>query len=79
MSEERKELQVLWSAPQVAKYLGLNVVTVYRWISEKRMLNPDMIVRFSNRVRIPRSEVERLAGLKKVKLGGGEMLEEIKS
>ena len=63
MSDEiKKELEVLWTPPQVAKYLGLNPVTIYRWIAEKRMFDPEKIVRFSNRVRIPRSEVERLAG-----------------
>ena len=63
MSEEiKKELEILWTPQQVAKYLGLNPVTVYRWIAEKRMLDPVKIVRFSNRVRIPRSEVERIAG-----------------
>ncbi len=66
--EEKKQLEVLWTPQQVAKYLGLNPVTVYRWIAEKRMLDPAKIVRFSNRVRIPRSEVERLAGTIKNKL-----------
>lgn len=69
MSEEiKKELEVLWTPKQVARYLGLNPVTVYRWIAEKRMLDPAKIVRFSNRVRIPRSEVERIAGSIKSKL-----------
>ena len=69
MSEEiKKELEVLWNVQQVAKYLGLNPVSVYRWIAEKRMLDPTKIVRFSNRVRIPRSEVERLAGSIKKKI-----------
>ena len=64
MSEEikKRELEILWTPQQVAKYLGLNPVTVYRWIAEKRMINPEKIIRFSNRVRIPRSEVERIAG-----------------
>jgi len=71
MSEEiRKELEILWTPQQVAKYLGLNPVTVYRWIAEKRMIDPNRIVRFSNRVRIPRSEVERIAGITKAKLTG---------
>lgn len=71
MSEEpRKELEVLWSPQQVAKYLGLNPVTVYRWLSEGRVLDPNKILRISNRVRIPRSEVERIAGLTKQKLQG---------
>lgn len=63
MSEEvKKELEVLWTVPQVAKYLGLSKVTVYRWLAEKKMFDPEKIVRFANRVRIPRSEVERIAG-----------------
>ena len=69
MSEEiKKELEILWTPKQVAKYLGLNPVTVYRWIAEKRMLDPEKIIRFSNRVRIPRSEVERVAGSVKKEL-----------
>jgi len=72
MSEERKELEVLWTPRQVAKYLGLNTTTVYRWIAEGKILDPQKIVRFSNRVRIPRSEVERIAGLTKAKLEGEE-------
>ena len=71
MSEEiKKDLEVLWTPQQVAKYLGLNPVTVYRWIAEKRMLDPTKVIRFSNRVRIPRSEVERIAGLTREKLKG---------
>lgn len=68
MSEEGKELQILWTPQQVAKYLGLNPVTVYRWLSEGRMIDPQKVVRFSNRVRIPRSEVERIAGIVRKKL-----------
>jgi excisionase family DNA binding protein len=69
MSEEpKKELEILWTPMQVARYLGLNPVTVYRWVSEKRMLDPAKIIRFSNRVRIPRSEVERIAGLVRTKI-----------
>lgn len=69
MSEEpKKELEILWTPQQVAKYLGVNPVTVYRWIAEKRMLDPLKIIRFSNRVRIPRSEVERIAGITRAKL-----------
>lgn len=64
MSEEiKRELEILWTPKQVATYLNLSPVTVYRWISEKRMLDPTKIVRFSNRVRIPRSEVERVVGI----------------
>lgn len=71
MSEEpKKEIEVLWTPQAVATYLGLNKVTVYRWIAEKRVINPEKIVRFSNRVRIPRSEVERIAGLTRAKIQG---------
>lgn len=64
MSEDikKKELEVLWTPQQVAKYLGLHPVTVYRWIAEKKMFDPERIIRFANRVRIPRSEVEHIAG-----------------
>lgn len=62
MSEEEKKLEPLWTVPQVAKYLGISPVTVYRWLSEKRMFEPEKVIRFANRVRIPRSEVERIAG-----------------
>lgn len=72
MSEEKKELEVLWSPKQVSKYLGIGVTAVYRWISEGKVLDPKKIIRFSNRVRIPRSEVERIAGLTKEQLGGEE-------
>ena len=69
-SQEKKDLEVLWTPQQTAKYLNLNPVTVYRWLSEGRMLDPATIVRFSNRVRIPRSEVERIAGITRAKLKG---------
>ena len=47
MAEEDKKLEVLWTPQQVAKYLGINPVTVYRWIAEKRMLDPQKIIKFS--------------------------------
>lgn len=65
MSEENKQkdkLEVLWTPQQVAEYLGLNPTTVYRWLSKGIMIDPEKVIRFSNRVRIPRSEVERIAG-----------------
>jgi len=63
MSENpKRELEVLWTTQQVAKYLGVSPVTVYRWLAEKKMFDPERVVRFANRVRIPRSEVERIAG-----------------
>lgn len=68
--EKNKELQVLWTPQQVARYLTVSPVTVYRWISTGKMIDPTKIVRFSNRVRIPRSEVERIAGKTRAKLEG---------
>ena len=74
MSEQleiKKDLEVLWTPQQVATYLGLNKSTVYKWIEEGRVLNPVTIVRFANRVRIPRSEVVRIAGSIRVRLQDG--------
>lgn len=72
MSEElkKKDLEVLWTPKQVAQYLGVRTTSVYRWITEGTVLDQSKIVRFSKRIRIPRSEVERIAGLTKEKLGG---------
>lgn len=65
---EEKELEPLWTINQAAKYLSIAPVTVYRWISKKKVLNPDKLVRFSNRVRIPRSEIMRVAGVVKTQI-----------
>lgn len=65
---ERKDLEVLWTPAQVARYFTIHTVTVYNWIRTKRVFNPDKIVRISNRVRIPRSEVERVAQEMRIKL-----------
>lgn len=72
MGEEVKNrnLEILWTPQQVAKYLTVSAVTVYRWISTGKVIDPAKIVRFSNQVRIPRSEVERIAGKTKAKLEG---------
>lgn len=69
MSEEvNKELEVLWTVQQVAKYLSLHPVTIYHWLSKGKIIDPSKIVRVGSHVRIPRSEVERLAGNIKKKL-----------
>lgn len=72
MSEEsrNRDLEVLWTPQQVAKYLGINRITVYRWFSEGKIIDPTKVIRISNRIRIPRSEVERIAGLTRAKLAG---------
>lgn len=68
MSEERKDLEVLWTPKQVATYLVVSKQTVYNWIRTGKMINPAKVVRFTNRVRIPRSEVEKIAGKTREKL-----------
>ncbi len=57
----KKNLEPLWTVQQTAKYLQVSPVTIYRWISSKKLINPTKLVRFSNRVRIPLSEVMRIA------------------
>ena len=63
MAEEmKKDLEVLWTPKQVADYFTLSIRTVYGWMRTKTVIDPTKIVRVGNRVRIPRSEVERIAG-----------------
>lgn len=63
--ETRKTLDVLWTPEQVAKYMTISRRTVYRWIHSKTIFNPDLIVKLHERAyRIPRCEVERIAGIK---------------
>lgn len=69
MSEENTQspqnLEVLWTIPQLSQYLSVAPVTVYRWLSKKKVIDPSKVVRLGKSVRIPRSEVERIAGLRK--------------
>ena len=61
--EEKKELEPsLWTPRQVATYLGVTPLTVYRWLGQGRVIDPKKVVRFARAVRIPRSEVVRIAG-----------------
>lgn len=62
MSETGKELEVLWTPQQVAQYLSVSNVTVYRWLADGKVFDTTKVIRFARRVRIPRSEVERIAG-----------------
>lgn len=64
MAEENQRLEVLWTVMQAAKYLSVNKFTIYRWIKEEKIRT----IRFSNRVRIPRSEIEKLAGIVRDKI-----------
>jgi len=64
----QQEIQILWTVQQAARYLSLNPGTIYNWISKKQVLDPNKLVRFSNRVRIPRDEIMRIAGIVTSKL-----------
>ena len=69
MSEDRQDLGVLWTSKQVATYLHVSPVTVYRWLQTKTVIDHTKVVRFGRHVRIPRSEVERIAGVTRAKIG----------
>lgn len=56
----RDSLGVLWTPKQVADYLGVDRGTIYKWLWKKSVFDPAKIVRYTNQVRIPRSEVERV-------------------
>ena len=64
----QKDLEALWTVNQTAQYLSVSPVTVYRWIKRNEVIDSSKVVRFSNRVRIPRSEVIRIAGVVRSKL-----------
>ena len=50
-------LEPLWSVEKVADYFSLNKMTVYRWVKTGKVKS----LKIGSRVRIPRSEVERIA------------------
>lgn len=60
-----KRLESIWTPEQCAEYFNVTRVCIYRWIREGRVFNPESIIRISNKIRIPRSEVERVAGVKR--------------
>lgn len=65
--EERKELSPsLWTVNQAAKYLLVAPLTVYRWIAAEKI----RAIRFGfgRSIRIPRTEIERIAGETRSKL-----------
>ncbi len=66
--EEKKDLEVLWTVEQVAAYFTISKRTVYQWIAGKRVIDPAKLVYIGNLVRIPRSEVERIANQKKAEI-----------
>ena len=66
----QKDLEALWTVNQTAQFLSVSPVTVYQWIRKGKVIDTSKLVRFSNRVRIPRSEVVRIAGVIRSNLGG---------
>jgi excisionase family DNA binding protein len=56
--KENSNLEPLLTVKQVAKYLSVDQVTVYNWIRSGKL----KVIRFSNRVRVTQSEVERYVG-----------------
>jgi|LSQX01.1.fsa_nt_gb excisionase family DNA binding protein len=58
----KKDLEVLWTVAQVAQYLLVQRGTVYNWLSQGQIIDPKRVIRIGKKVRIPRSEVERIAG-----------------
>lgn len=52
----KKQLEVLWSPQKLADYLSLSVTTIYGWVNNGKI----KYIKIGNRVRIPKSEVERI-------------------
>lgn len=65
---EKKDLQILWTIEQVANYFHISKRTIYQWISKGTMIDPAKLVYVGSLVRIPRSEVERIANKKREKI-----------
>ena len=64
----KKDLEVLWTTKQVAEYFGVRTRTVYDWIRRGKVLDPARTMKVGNRVRIPRSEIMRIANNKRLTL-----------
>lgn len=62
--EANTHLEPLWTVDQAAAYFNMNRMTIYRWITRGKIKS----TKIGNRVRIPRSEIERIAGETKAKL-----------
>lgn len=62
----KEDLEVLWTVKQTAEYFSVIPGTVRRWIREGKIISKKV----GSRVRIPRSEVVKLAGGVKEKLQG---------
>lgn len=58
-------LEILWTVNRTAEYLGIRPGTVYNWINVGKI----KYVKMGARVRIPKSEIVRIAGNIQIKLG----------
>lgn len=64
-----KALDVLWTPSQAAKYFGVSLQTIWRWVSTGKVFDKSKIVILGSRnIRIPRSEIERITSGKKDEL-----------
>lgn len=61
-----EELEHLWTVQQTAKFLGMQPQTIRGWVRQGKLKQ----IKLSNRVRIPRSEVERLVAEARNKMKG---------
>lgn len=68
-----RQLEPLWTVNQTAKYFGLNIMTIYQWISKGKIKR----VKIGNCVRIPRSEIERMACVSQKKIIDRSLKQEI--
>lgn len=60
-----KPIEVMWSAAKVASYIGVNTLTIYRWIKEGQIHD---FRKMGRTIRIPQSEVQRLMNAQKAKI-----------
>lgn len=59
-------LEILWSPKKLADYLSMSVTTIYGWVNKGQI----KYIKIGGRVRIPKSEVERIIAEAKAKLEG---------
>ena len=71
MSDNMPLLEPLLTPKQLGEYLGFKQRTIYLWIRQGK-IDPTKVIKFGERVRIHRSEADRLAGEIKTKLGKPE-------
>lgn len=63
-----EKLGVLWTVNMVARYFSVTPGAVYKWIASGKIKNVVQLNNKGGRVRIPKSEVERIVGESTTKL-----------